>query len=186
MANGGMLHLEVEVVGEKQLSRVLDGIDSDIKDLRPAWEQIHKVFLEKRHGVFAMEGAFEGLPAWAPLSPKYAEWKESRYPGQPILVLTGQLRASLTDPNDPNHFYEATERELTMGSTRRENGWNLGLLHQRGTSRMPARPPATLTQPEKSRYVGVLHEYLWEDRIPWWIEREMKELDREFRRKVSK
>jgi len=185
MANDSLVHLRFELAGTVQLSRVLEGISGDLSDLRPAWERMAQEYRETRHGLFAREGSFEGEPAWDPLSPKYAEWKEQRYPDRPILVLTGETRASLTDASHPDHYFKAEPQEMAVGSVHKtpDGRWNLPLLHQLGTRNMPARPPGNLTQPEKGRWVSILHEWLWEDRAAWWVNKEMKDMDREFRRK---
>lgn len=174
------LHLQFVLPGhdgeaDVQLSRVLAGLSGDLDDLGPAHELIHQNFLEGEHGTFALEGAFEGKSSWSPLSPKYLEWKQSRYGDLPVLVLTGSLRASLTDAGHPDHVYESDGQELTIGTRARtpDGSWNLGLLHQLGTKKMPARRPVELTQPQKSRWVGILHQWLWEERMPWHLEREL-------------
>jgi hypothetical protein len=181
------VELRFEVAGSVELSRVLEGLTGDMKNLAPAFERMAEDYRTTRHGLFSGEGSYEGFPSWAPLSPKYRAWKETRYPGRPTLVLTGETRASLVDKNHPDHFYEAKGQEMTLGSVHRTPGgkWNLALLHQTGTDRMPARPPGSLTQPEKNRWVSILHEWLYEDRAAWWIEREMRGLDRGFNERVN-
>jgi len=164
-----MLNLRFEVAGDVQLSRMLERVSNDLGDMRPAWDRIHQNFLQGEHGTFALEGAFGGKAKWKPLSPKYALWKESRYPGQPILALKGSLRASLTQASDPDHVYEATADGVTMGTKLRtpDGRWNLGLLHQKGTRKMPARPPVELTAQQKNEWVSIMHDWLWEEVLPW-------------------
>ena len=171
-----MLHLRFDVVGDVQLSRLLDRVSSDLSNMRPAWDLIHTNFLRGEQGTFALEGAFGGKPKWEPLSPKYELWKDQRYPGQPILVLTGALRASLTQASDPDHVYDATDSGMSVGTKKRTPGgrWNLGLLHQKGTRRMPARPPLILTEQQKNEWVGIMHDWLWGEVIPWRRQNEMR------------
>ena len=170
-----MLNLRFEVAGDVQLSRMLDRVSEDLSNMRPAWDLIHQNFLQGEHGTFAMEGAFGGKAKWKPLSPKYELWKESRYPGQPILVLTGALRASLTQSSDQDHIYEPTDTGVAMGTKiRTPNGrWNLGLLHQKGTRKMPARPPVELTAQQKNEWVSIMHDWLWEEVLPWQSQSEL-------------
>lgn len=171
-----MFHLRFEVAGEVQLSRALARVGDDLSNMQPAWDLIHKDFLRGEHDTFAQEGAFGGKSPWEPLSPKYKLWKESRYPGQPILVLTGKLRASLTQSGDPNHVYEATDSQVSIGTRlRTRNGrWNLGLIHQKGTRKMSSRPPAVLTEQQKNEWVSIMHDWLWDEVVPWQRQNELR------------
>jgi phage gpG-like protein len=63
---------------------------------------------------------------WAQLTPKYANWKGQRYPGQPILRATGLMQDIAQIYTEGNVFY--------VKST------DYGKYHQFGTSKMAARP----------------------------------------------
>jgi len=75
--------------------------------------------------------------SWAELTPRYAKWKQKHYPGQPLLELTGQLRAALTDATSKNAQRIISGKELSYGTT----GIPYASFHQTGTPGMPQRPP---------------------------------------------
>ena len=77
---------------------------------------------------------------WAALSDVYAEWKAKKFPGQPILVATGGLRAGLTEPNSPFGNRDWSASTFVFGT----QGVAHASFHQTGTARMPARPPFDL------------------------------------------
>lgn len=66
---------------------------------------------------------------WAPLSERYKEWKDSAFPGQPILRLTGKMQdKTKIRPDSVKGLFNAR-----MGA-------DYGIYHMTGTSKMPARP----------------------------------------------
>jgi len=88
---------------------------------------------------FYTEGAARSS-GWAPLSPRYAEWKESHYPGMPILVRTGQMRGELLDPA----VFHVDRHRMVYAPISDIAGY-----HQFGTYKMPARPPVVVTEKDK-------------------------------------
>lgn len=89
---------------------------------------------------FDAEGAGPHSGSWSALSEVYAAWKERRYPGQPILVATGQLREALTSPNSPLGARDWSASMFVFGTV----GIEYASFHQTGTARMPVRPPFDL------------------------------------------
>lgn len=63
---------------------------------------------------------------WAKLTPRYAEWKAERYPGEPILRATGLMQDIA--------YIHTRGNKFLVKSTR------YGRFQQFGTSRMVARP----------------------------------------------
>ena len=63
---------------------------------------------------------------WAPLSPKYREWKQKRASGQPILKLTGEMQGTAKIVPQKSGFEVQTT--------------SYGRYHQFGTGRLVARP----------------------------------------------
>jgi phage gpG-like protein len=63
---------------------------------------------------------------WAQLTPRYANWKGQRYPGQPILRATGLMQ-------DLAYIY-------TKGNVFYVKSTDYGAYQQNGTSKMVARP----------------------------------------------
>lgn len=151
-------------MGQTQLSRVLQGLEDVTGDWEPAFQLMADDYAATQGDVFDAQGGHEGLSPWAPLSPAYQEWKDQHFPGKPILELTGRLRAAMTLAGT-GRVLQISERELVIGADIRvgkSGQWNLAALHQQGTRRMPSRPVLRLTEPQKRRWVGFLHKYLWE------------------------
>lgn len=94
------------------------------------------VFEDAEVEQFDAEGSGPTSGAWAPLTPSYADWKNKVAPGMPILELTSKLRAALTQSASPVAYREWTASEFVFGTT----GVEYASFHQRGTSRMKARP----------------------------------------------
>ena len=126
-----------------------------------AAEKIRDDFLGEVATSFKSRGRSTGR-SWAPLSPTYKAWKDSAYPGRPLLVLTGRLRESLTNARSRDSVYN-----------RRQNGCKLVSLgtrgpyagyHQHGTSKMPRRPVVVVKSKIGKRWA----EYLSADVEAAW------------------
>ena len=81
-----------EIEGEVQLSRTLLIMSQRVKDWTPAFRDtatyLKDVFSSD---VFATQGGAIG-EKWSPLKKGYALQKSKRFPGQPILVATGEMK----------------------------------------------------------------------------------------------
>ncbi|MCX7844361.1 MAG: phage virion morphogenesis protein [Candidatus Bipolaricaulota bacterium] len=150
MAQGAIF--EISIAGELQVRRLIEGVIHRGQDLRPVWACIARDFHEVETRQFATEGGL-GRP-WPPLSPAYAAWKAKHYPGAPILVRTGRLRASLV--GSTRDTVEVMEPHMLRIGTRVP----YALYHQTGTSRMPPRPPIVIPEAAKDRWVRLIHAYL--------------------------
>src|SRR5262245_22036501 len=156
-----MIH--VEISGTEEVTARLTGMAGALGELRPAWEEIHRVFMNFEQEIFKSEGAYVGSK-WKPLSPLYAAWKLRKYGSLPILRVTGELMRSFTEADHPAHVFRVTEKSVEMGSTdfkaryhqtgtlgKRQaaiNRWAPGKRHTRSAegrfralSGMPPRPP---------------------------------------------
>lgn len=110
----------------------------------PAIADFGRFVFPRLSGVFedAVSEQFDGRGsgpisgAWADLTPDYAKWKAGAYPGQPLLELTGALRAGLTSPGAPTAFRQWSSTDFTFGTS----GVEYASFHQTGTGRMRARP----------------------------------------------
>lgn len=83
------------------------------------------------------ESAGQGVGGWPPLSKDYAAWKETHFPGRPLLVRTGKLKASLLFEDGkpgPEGIFEAGPRALVIGTR-----VPYAKYHQRPTT--SGRPP---------------------------------------------
>lgn len=86
---------------------------------------------------FDAQGGGPQAGSWAPLSVSYAKWKAANYPGQPINVLTGVLRAALTDSSSANAERTVNGDALSFGT----RGLPYASVKQTGGRNEPARPP---------------------------------------------
>lgn len=113
----------------------IEGLAREMSDLTRLNRDAEAALNMVASSTFATEG-----PGWAQLSATTVMLRGSAHP---ILVQSGALRASLTRSGAPGAIRQITPRGFVFGSDlRTANGaYNLAALHQRGTSRMPARPP---------------------------------------------
>lgn len=85
-------------------------------------------FEEQQVERFAAQG-----PGWEGLSPRYAEWKASRYPGKGILRASDKFYDSLTKEGG-DAIRKATAKGMQFGSK-----VPYANRHNRGTNGMPKR-----------------------------------------------
>ena len=78
---------------------------------------------------FDAEGGGPASGSWAPLTLKYAKWKEAHFPGQPTLVRRGALKAALTGEHSPGALRSISGGTLSYGTT----GIPYASFHQTGT-----------------------------------------------------
>jgi len=122
-------YITIRLTGDDELDRKLRQLELFLNDLRPFWPLLLPVFIGWMRVQFETEGGWGGH-TWAPLSPTYAAWKATRYPGRTILIREGVLRRAASEPRR-----EATPRTLTLWIDDPKVAY-----HQDGTERMPARP----------------------------------------------
>lgn len=129
----------VALPGLPALAIGLSRIREDISDWRPFWrERFVPAFRRQVLEDFVSEGAHSGS-RWAALSPAYAAWKRRHAPGRGILVLSGAMKASLVGEG-PGAIVRLTATTADVGTS-----VPYALFHQRGTRRMPQRPPMRIT-----------------------------------------
>lgn len=105
---------------------------------------------EEVRGQFDAEGKGPNRGHWKPLSEKYAAWKATAYPGQPLLVATGTMRAALTSENSPHALRVDNGPRFNFGTS----GVPYASFHQTGTGRMPDRPPFDFTPALEEAILG--------------------------------
>jgi hypothetical protein len=129
--------ITVHISGDDEFERKVRKLQLFFDDLRTFWPLLVPVFIGWLGAQFSTEGGWGGQ-TWAPLSPQYAVWKGTHYPGRTILIRDGALRRAASEPRR-----EATPRTLTLWIDDDVAGY-----HQDGTDRMPARPliPENLPQ----------------------------------------
>jgi hypothetical protein len=100
-----------------------------LTDLRSFWPLVVPLATGWWRRQFESEGEFGGQ-RWAPLSPDYAAWKETHYPGKGILQRTGDMKRAASAPA---RAVTPTSLTLTIEDDKLQ-------YHQDGTDRMPKRP----------------------------------------------
>lgn len=96
-----MIEGDGKLEGVERAKDALHRLEEAGADLRVIWPRIAEIFYEAERKQFESQGG-RGSSGWASLSPRYAKWKEQRYPGQPILRLVGNLFRSLTEKGVPD------------------------------------------------------------------------------------
>lgn len=137
--------------GDVQLKRTLARYDA-IDNATPLWNVLAGRFARLEALQFASEGAHTS-GGWAPLSPRYAEWKAANYPGKTILRRTDALYESLT--SRPLGIEILEPGFMVLGSD-----VDYGAYHQLGTDRMPRRRPVSLTESARRDWVKRIHAFL--------------------------
>lgn len=105
-------------------------IKDRIKPLRKNWwnstkkEWAPKLLQNNKEKWFKEEDP-EGQP-WKSLSPSYAKWKREKYGPLPILRISGKMLDTAQIAASGNKFIVSTN--------------DIGIYHQFGTDKMPARP----------------------------------------------
>jgi phage gpG-like protein len=148
-----MLNLTFSVMGTTQLNRSLSRFGEAVRDFRPVWRQLYADFLKIEREQFNSEGARSGTP-WRPLRPTYAAWKAVHYPGMKVLVATGTMQLQLTTGQGMQNTFAPLSMRLHPTDPKAK-------YHQAGTRRMAARPPVQLTPDDKTRWVKILHDYVY-------------------------
>ena len=156
----GFVEFRIEVAGDVQIQRRLEGMLRRVDDWSPAFERIANHFQAHMAEVFATEGGATAHGKWTPLSPAYAKTKPA---GKKILERDDLLRQAMT--GGAGSIRSVSPHELQIGGTRRSaNGrWDVGLIHQKGTDdgRVPMRPIIDLPEEQKRLYMQEIRVHLW-------------------------
>lgn len=152
------LTLSFDVVGDNRLESIFDHLALIPEDFRPAFEEMAEDFWEHEREVFDSEG-----PGWRPLSDSYEKWKQKHYPGQPILVRTGALRASLTGGFAEDSVFDVRPKSMEIGTSS-----PYAIFHQTGSVRVEDHPPkrTEMTLPDSL-------QTKWNRRMVNWLREEI-------------
>jgi hypothetical protein len=97
------------------------------------------VWFKARMGeTFGSEGSASG-GKWADLTTAYAAWKQEHYPGRPIGVLTGALRASMTGGGGYSETIHRTDASFGMSDSSKARPYGVHFSERRPVLRMPAK-----------------------------------------------
>lgn len=147
------VHLQFEVEGVVQFNRTFSRFGEQLRDFRQLWPA---VIVELR-AIVKEQFARKGIgPSgkWKPLSEAYRKWKEKQYPGQPILVRSGDTIKSLTT-NSAHTIIRPLPDSLDFGVS-----LPYPVFHQRGGKRLPRRPIFDLNEQQKTRLVKAIQRRL--------------------------
>lgn len=112
----------------------------NFNDFTDVFKQCAIVFRRSMGSLFANTGGRVNAsrlieqPAWAPLSPKYKQWKQRIVPFG-TLVFSGSMASSFTDKGANYNIEQIGKKEAVFGSNH-----PLAKFHQYGTRKMPKRP----------------------------------------------
>ena len=145
----------------------LDLLQAQMGDLSPAMELIAEDFRQMAADQFASAGAAGGTP-WATLAPSTLKRKGG---AGGILVNSGALLESLTDPGSPDHVAEIDNLSLAIGTDldyasfqQTGAGWGFGETSLPPAPRhghgVPMRPLLVLTADSQDRWIGFVAQQL--------------------------
>lgn len=161
------MEISFEIQGGQKLSRLFPVMRDEVDDLREPMSDSADLVLKTNDETFQREG-----PGWQFLAPRtVAEREKLGYPGEhPILVREGILKASLSEKDARGNIYEVERNFMRVGSVLEVRGWNLAMIHQFGTDRIPARPIIGLDIGNLRRNLSRIWE-MWLYHVPAEIER---------------
>lgn len=125
---GGPGRPTVSVANADNVVRRISAYGRKLEDWPMLWAEVSQSYADAERAWFKSEG--EG--SWPELKPATVAYKARHFPGRPILVRTGELRASLTE-----HLALMVEADVLLIGTEVE--W--AEFHVTGTRVMPKRDP---------------------------------------------
>lgn len=132
-----MLKFALSIPGLPKAAIALQRFNEKISDFTPFWTEY---FGPRWRQLIDNNYTTGGFGTWLPLSPRYRAWKESKWPGIPVGVLSGALRESLTYVDDQYAVWRAGPQSLVVGTS-----VPYAIYQQMGTSKMVSRPPLKMS-----------------------------------------
>lgn len=165
----------ITVDGELKSARAFEAMDKTLRDFTGLWPEIHADFLQAVTDQFETQGV-RGAGKWRALSPRYAKWKQSKYPGRPILVLTGKLKKSFSHSGSPDQIKIFEPLSATFGTkVANEDGYMYPGYHQSVTPPEKRRPFIQLTRRDIDRIVSRMYRYTERGAVKAGFNRKYKE-----------
>ena len=146
---------QFDVAGEQQILRGFSRFAGAFSDLRPAWDAILPLYRDAEQAQFSGTG-IGPAGTWKPLSARYQARKSRLWPGQPIMVASGRLRASLTGKTGDT-IEEIAKMDFRFGTK-----VPYAIFHQSrsGRSRLPRRPVIDIPDNVKREMVRKVQGHL--------------------------
>jgi phage gpG-like protein len=151
------IRFDIEMYGDRVISRELTRFSDRGLDARPAFEAIADQLMrsEKRRFSTRGNGTWEELAASTRARKAKSPDPTVRANAGRVLAATGALRRSFTTKGAPGQVLIIEPRFMVFGSSLKRAEW-----HQRGTSRMPARKPLGFTETAKRGALRTLQRYV--------------------------
>lgn len=149
-----MIHLEIHIEGLNEALEHIQSLGTRLRDLRPAWDALHPLFLQHRAAAFQTQGASQGA-AWPALKPSTMRRRKG---GRGVLQVSDRLKQSLTVATHPEHIWMVGQDGILAAGTRVP----YARFHQAGGRRMPARPPVAPSAEEWDSYRDAVLNWIME------------------------
>jgi hypothetical protein len=153
-----MFRMTLSIEGIPEVDRMLQGIESRMQDVSPAWPKVVEAFQAIVARAFSSEGASTGAP-WAQLKPR-TQLDRKRHgfpPAHPILQRTGKLQRALTTGEGAYVRSMANRLEYLLSS---EVGYFKYHQSRQPRTRLPRRAPVLLTGDDKNALVFPIRLYV--------------------------
>jgi phage gpG-like protein len=138
-------------INSQPVEKALGNFQASLADQSPALREIADDFREMIARQFASEGRAGGTP-WAPRKAvrgvREPPSRQRANHESPLLVRSGALLRSLTEPGAAGHVEELEGQSLAIGTS-----VPYASFHQTGTRYMPARPIIVLSGARSERWV---------------------------------
>jgi hypothetical protein len=93
----GWVEIDFDVAGEQQVARTFELADEMSRDLSEPLGELMDQLIDQVSRQFDTEGAAAAGVPWQRLTDQYGTWKAENYPGRPILVRDGLMKAAMLD-----------------------------------------------------------------------------------------
>jgi len=131
------VELDVKVDIDEAHDR-LEAMKDRMKNFNPVFRwgasRLERAFSQNFTMMGALSAAAMVKGMWPPLDPAYAARKAQKFPGAPMMVMTGRLWGDVSNlANSPKNVLSDMEAEYVVDN-------RIARFHQDGTRNMPARP----------------------------------------------
>lgn len=120
-------------------------------DLSPLMEQIGEAAL----GSFKAGFDSGGFGKWPPLTRATRQYKERRFPGQPIMVRTGSLRDSIIERDSEGNIFEVSALGVNVGTA-----IPYAYKQHSGEGKLPGRPVVFTTPQLEAKAAELAENYV--------------------------
>ena len=152
-----MINLSIQLTGGDKAIKALNDVATNVTDFSPAFRLIRADFYE----IMVRQFAMGGRTIWQQLSEPYARWKSRTHPGQPLMVLSGDMRDSLTSSNAKGSILNIQPMSMEIGTaTRSKAGYPYPYAHQYGVANNPERKVIDLPPGTAARWAKIMNNHI--------------------------